>query len=144
MSIISPQEAKFTVEVDVAVIGSGACGLCAGIAAKQAGANTLILERDSTALGTTAMSTGLIPAAGTSFQSQVGIDDAPEIFAADICKKSGYRSDEDLVLALAKESAKTIEWLAIEQQVPLSLVDSFLYPGHTVKRMHGTPNRTGA
>ena len=144
MSIISPQEAEFTVEVDVAVIGSGACGLCAGIAAKQAGANTLILERDSTALGTTAMSTGLIPAAGTSFQNQVGIDDAPEIFAADICKKSGYRSDEDLVLALAKESAKTIEWLAIEQQVPLSLVDSFLYPGHTVKRMHGTPNRTGA
>jgi fumarate reductase flavoprotein subunit len=27
--------------------------------------------------------------------------------------------------------------------VPFSLVDSFLYPGHSVMRMHGTPNRTG-
>jgi fumarate reductase flavoprotein subunit len=28
--------------------------------------------------------------------------------------------------------------------VPLTLVDSFLYPGHSVKRMHGSPNRTGS
>jgi fumarate reductase flavoprotein subunit len=28
--------------------------------------------------------------------------------------------------------------------VPLSLVDSFLYPGHSVMRMHGSPNRTGS
>ena len=88
MSIISPQEAEFTVEVDVAVIGSGACGLCAGIAAHQAGAQTLILERDSTALGTTAMSTGLIPAAGTSFQNQVGNDNSPDTIPAEICNKS--------------------------------------------------------
>ena len=109
MSIISPQEAEFTVEVDVAVLGSGDGRLCAGTAAQQAGAQTLILERDSTALGTTAMSTGIIPAAGTSFQNQVGIDDSPENFTADICKQSGYRSDQDLVLEMANESATTIE-----------------------------------
>ena len=28
--------------------------------------------------------------------------------------------------------------------MPLTLVDSFLYPGHSVKRMHGSPNRTGS
>ena len=144
MSILSPEEADFMVEVDVGVVGAGACGLCAGLAAKQAGVNTLILERDSTALGTTAMSTGLIPAAGTSFQNEAGIDDSPELFTEDVCRKSGYRTDQNVVMTITKESAQTIEWLAREQQVPFSLVDSFLYPGHSVKRMHGTPNRTGA
>jgi len=37
-----------------------------------------------------------------------------------------------------------VEWLAGECGVALSLVDSFLYSGHSVKRMHGSPNRTGA
>ena len=72
MSILSKEEAEFNSAVEVAVIGAGACGLCAGIAAKQSGAETLILERDPSALGTTAMSTGLIPAAGTSFQAKAG------------------------------------------------------------------------
>ena len=42
--------------------------MCAGLAAAQAGAEVLILERDETALGTTAMLTGLIPAAGSALQ----------------------------------------------------------------------------
>jgi fumarate reductase flavoprotein subunit len=37
-----------------------------------------------------------------------------------------------------------VEWLADVHNVPLSLVDSFLYPGHAKMRMHGTPNRTGS
>ena len=144
MSILSSAEAEFNSSTDIAIVGAGACGLCAGIAAKQAGAEVLVLERDSTALGTTAMSTGLIPAAGTSFQQAHGISDSAELFAEDICKKTGYRTDESIVLDIARESAATVEWLASELLVPLSLVNSFLYPGHTVMRMHGTPNRTGA
>ena len=90
------------------------------------------------------MSTGLIPAAGTSLQRAAGIDDTPERFANDICAKTGFKTDENIALALARESAATIEWLVHEQQVSLSLVDSFLYPGHSAMRMHGTPNRTGS
>ena len=144
MPILSPSGADFSVEVDVAVIGAGACGMCAGLAARQAGAEVLVIERDPVPLGTTAMSTGLIPGAGTSFQDAAGITDTAEQFAHDVCAKTGFRTDEQVVLALARESAATIEWLAVDQQVPLSLVDSFLYPGHSVKRMHGTPNRTGS
>ena len=143
MSILNISEANFTFELDVAVIGAGACGLCAGLAAQAAGGEVLILERDPSALGTSAMSTGLIPAAGTSAQKEVGIIDSPENFARDICSKSKFRTDEALALALAQESAKTIEWLVNDCEVPLSLVDSFVYPGHSVMRMHGTPNRSG-
>ena len=144
VSILSLSAADFSLELDVAVIGAGACGLCAGLAARQAGAEVLIIERDPSPLGTTAMSTGLIPGAGTSFQQAAGIHDTAEQFAHDVCAKTGFRTDENIVLALARESAATIEWLVNDQKVPLSLVDSFLYPGHSVMRMHGTPNRTGS
>ena len=144
VTILARSEADFSLEIDIAIVGAGACGLCAGLAAAQAGAEVLILERDATALGTTAMSTGLIPGAGSSLQQAAGIADSPERFANDICAKTRFRTDKSIALALAGESAKTIDWLVDDQNVPLSLVDSFLYPGHTAMRMHGTPNRTGA
>ena len=144
MSILSVSEANFSFELDVVVIGAGACGLCAGLAAHESGAEVLILERDASALGTTAMSTGLIPGAGTSAQRAASITDSAVQFAQDICAKTNNRTDEKLALALAQESANTIEWLINTYGVPLTLVDTFLYPGHSIMRMHGTPNRSGA
>ena len=47
------------------VIGAGATGLTAALALRDKGSEVLVLERDSTPLGSTATSTGLIPAAGT-------------------------------------------------------------------------------
>jgi len=71
----------------------------------------------------------LIPASGTRLQSEKGIVDSPELFAADIVRKARGQTDEGIALALAQASARTIEWLIDDHQVPLSLVDSFLYPG---------------
>ena len=142
--ILQPGAARFTAHVPVLVVGGGGCGLTAALAAQEQGAQVLVLERDASALGTTAMSTGLIPGAGTRLQQAAGIEDSPELFAADIMKKTRGETDPDIALALARESAATVEWLVDTQQVPLSLVDSFLYPGHSVRRMHGSPNRTGA
>ncbi len=142
--ILQPGAARYSAHVPVLVVGGGGCGLTAALAAHEQGAEVLVLERDASALGTTAMSTGLIPGAGTRLQQAAGIADSPELFAADIMQKTRGQTDPDVALALARESAATVEWLIDAQQVPLSLVDSFLYPGHSVKRMHGSPNRTGA
>lgn len=144
MSILSPSEANFQGTVPVLIVGGGGCGLTAALAAHEQGAEVLVLERDPTALGTTAMSTGLIPGPGSRFQKAKGIDDTPELFAADIMAKTKGQTDPDMALHLAREGAPTVEWLADYAKVPLSLVDSFLYPGHSRMRMHGTPNRTGA
>ncbi|MCY4476839.1 MAG: FAD-dependent oxidoreductase [Gammaproteobacteria bacterium] len=144
MSVLPAKDARFEWNVPVAVVGAGGCGLCAGLAARQAGAEVLILERDAAPIGTTGMSTGLIPGAGTRMQRQKGIEDSAELFAGDMLAKARQQTDADVVLALARESARTVEWLADECGVALSLVDSFLYSGHSVMRLHGSPNRTGS
>jgi fumarate reductase flavoprotein subunit len=143
MGVLRPEQAQFVGTVPVVIIGGGGCGLTAALGAQGAGAEALVIERDATPLGTTSMSTGLIPGVGSKQQRARGIDDSPEIFAADIMKKSRGQTDADIALALARESGRTIDWLTDEHGVPLSLVDSFLYPGHSRLRMHGTPKRTG-
>jgi fumarate reductase flavoprotein subunit len=144
VSILPPAEADFAFETPVAIVGGGTCGLCAGLALRDAGVDALLLEQDRQPAGTTAMSTGLIPGAGSRFQRAAGISDSPAQFAADILAKTKGQTDAGIVESLAAASARTVEWLADAHGVPLSIVDSFRYPGHSAMRMHGTPNRTGA
>ena len=65
-------------KVPVVIVGAGACGLTAALAARDAGAEVLVLERDQSPCGSTALSSGFIPAAGTRYQRAAGIDDSPE------------------------------------------------------------------
>jgi flavocytochrome c len=134
---------NFEYSVPVVVIGAGACGLTAALAAKERGVEVLVLERDAKPSGSTALSTGLIPAAGTRFQKALGIDDSPELLAGDIWRKAKGQTDRKMVDAVARASGPTIEWLADRHGVQFKLVEGFLYPGHSVLRMHGTPHRTG-
>jgi fumarate reductase flavoprotein subunit len=144
MTILKPEQGRFDVSTQVAIVGAGGCGLTAALAACERGAEVLVLERDASAVGSTGMSTGLIPAADTRFQREKGIRDSPRLFADDILRKARHQTDEKIALTLAQESARTVEWLVDSHEVKLSLVDSFRYPGHSVWRMHGTPHRTGA
>ena len=141
--ILQSRDADYSASIDVLVIGAGACGYSAALAARDEGAEVVIIERDATPLGSTSMSTGLIPAANTRFQRQHGVVDTPEIFADDILRKADYETNAEIVLALSRESASTVEWLVDAHKIPLSLVTSFRYPGHSVLRVHGTPNRSG-
>ncbi len=144
MTEVSHDIPEFELSLDVVVIGAGACGLSAGIASAEAGATTLVIERDSTPLGSTAMSTGLIPAAGTQEQADLGIPDSWQRFLDDIMAKTKGRADQAVAERLAKESAHTVAWLRDHHGVPLTLVQGFLYSGHSHMRMYGTPNRTGS
>jgi fumarate reductase flavoprotein subunit len=135
--------AAFDMHFPAIVVGAGGTGLAAALALRDAGIDVLVLERDSTPLGSTAMSTGMIPAAGTPEQLVKGIGDSPALFLADILAKTKGRTGHEVAKRLADESAETVAWLRDRHGVPLALVDGFTYPGHSAKRMYGTPNRTG-
>jgi fumarate reductase flavoprotein subunit len=129
------------VKVQVVVVGAGACGLTAALAARDAGAEVLIIERDSSPSGSTALSSGFVPAAPTRFQR--GADSA-ELMAADIQKKNQGQADPKIVNAVCRASGPTIEWLADTHGIPFQLVEGFLYPGHSVERMHCVPEKAGS
>lgn len=134
----------FALSVPVVIVGAGGCGLSAALAVRDAGLDVLVLEGDPRVAGTTAMSTGLIPASGTAEQLALGIEDSPQRFQRDILKKTKGLTDAAIALHLAEELAETVEWLRDSHGVPLTLLDDFLYPGHSALRMYGTPNRTGS
>ncbi len=133
----------FNTHVPVLIVGAGAAGLCAALAAKEAGIDPVVVERDAVPSGSTALSAGLIPAAGTRFQRAKGIADSPAVFAADIQRKAKNEADPAVVEAVAQGAGPLVEWLAGQYGLPFDVVDNFNYPGHSAMRMHGLPSRTG-
>jgi fumarate reductase flavoprotein subunit len=144
MSVLPVEGAPFAAEAPVVIIGAGAAGLTAALAARAAGLDALVIERDPAPRGSTALSAGLIPAAGTRWQRAAGVEDGAPAFAADITAKAQGASDPALVETVSRAAGPALEWLADLHGLPIALVDDFRYPGHSVLRMHGLPSRSGA
>ena len=146
MSPVVERVAHFEAPVHtaVAIVGGGACGLTAALTLSQLGCECIILERDANPTGSTALSSGFVPAAGTQAQAAQGIKDSAELFAQDIQNKAHGRASATLVDAYSQAIAPAIDALAQHHGVPWQVLDTFLYPGHGVHRMHAVPEKTGA
>lgn len=83
----------------VVIVGAGACGLSAALHLKDVGVESLVLERDEVPAGSTALSSGFIPAAGTLAQKALGLEDTAEDFARDIQDKAHGLAAPHLVSA---------------------------------------------
>lgn len=133
------------VHVPVAIVGGGACGLTAALMLADAGVACVVLERDALSSGSTALSSGFIPAPGTRTQRAHGVrDDSAERFAADIQAKAHGRASPALVEAYAESIGPALDALQERHGLQWMLLDGFLYPGHSVHRMHALPQKTGA
>jgi fumarate reductase flavoprotein subunit len=132
-----------TMALPVVIVGGGSCGLTAGIAMRQAGFDCVVLERDATPTGSTALSSGFIPAAQTRLQKSLGIADSYELLIDDVMNKAHGRAPRPLVQAYAHAVTEAIDVLE-GKGLPFEIVDGFLYPGHRVLRMHTMPEKTGA
>ena len=141
--VVAAADVKFDTQVPLIIVGAGAAGLCAALAAKEVGIDAVVMERDDVPSGSTALSAGLIPAAGTRFQRAKGIADSPDLFAADIQRKAKGEVDRAVVETVAARAAPLVEWLSDRYGLPFEVVDNFNYPGHSAMRMHGLPSRTG-
>lgn len=145
MPILRVDRKTFSTHVPVLIVGAGACGTIAALAANERGVDVLILERDAKPTGSTSLSGGQIPAAGTKLQRAAGLlDDTPEILANDIINKAHGECDHEMAWLIARESGKTVDWLVDRHQMPLSCILDFQYPGHSRMHMHASPSRFGA
>ena len=130
-------------DIDILVIGAGACGLAAAIAGHDAGASVAIVEKRDQPGGNSSLSTGSIPGAGTRYQRAAGIEDSPASLVADLMRIAGDTDCPQLVQRLAEQSAPTVEWLVASVGVRLSLVTAYKHVGHSVARLHAPMSRRG-
>jgi fumarate reductase flavoprotein subunit len=143
MPEILPPPERWDVTTDVVIIGGGACGIISGLRAMETGAEVLVLERDALSTGSTALSSGFIPAPGTRFQSALGIQDSPEKFRSDIQAKAKDAAHPGIAETVTETIAVALEWLTDRHGLEWVVLDDFLYPGHSVHRMHAVPEKTG-
>ena len=143
MGIVHDASARFDTTASVVVIGAGGAGATAALAARNAGADVLVLDRDAAPSGATACSSGMVPAAGTAEQAARGIADSPQRFADDIQTKANGSAYAPLVKALTEASASVLEWLTKQYGIRFELVEG-VAPGHSLSRMHALADRGGA
>lgn len=132
-------------ETDVVVVGGGGAGLTAAgtIAAASSHLRVTVVEIDSSQPCNTAIASNFIPAADTRFQRAAGIEDSAQLFAADIMRKNGGRSDPVITRALCAHSADALHWLVDALGAHLELAPELKWLGHSAVRMHAHPSRGG-
>ncbi|MEH6797241.1 MAG: FAD-binding protein [Rhodococcus sp. (in: high G+C Gram-positive bacteria)] len=130
---------------DLVVAGAGG-GLVAALRAAQLGLDVLVVEASTHFKrgNNTAMSTAMIPGAGSRWQREAGIEDSPQQFLDDVLRKTKGSADLRLASTLADVSAPLVEWLADHVELPLTLVTDFAYPGHSQLRCHTVEGRHGS
>jgi succinate dehydrogenase/fumarate reductase flavoprotein subunit len=104
--------ARWDDEADVVVVGFGGAGACAAIAARDAGADVLVLERAGGGGGTTALSTGQIYlGGGTPIQERCGFSDSPEAMFTYLMASCGPGADEAKIRLFCDQSVAHYHWL---------------------------------
>ena len=129
--------------VPVVVVGAGGAGMMAAITAANCGYDVMLLEKSTRRGCNTEWSGGLVQAAGTRIQREAGVKDSPQQMFQDIMHKNGFRSDPDIVAAIAQRSKDIITVFVDEVGMQMHLDENVLYYGHTTHRMHATPTETG-
>ena len=129
--------------VDVVIVGAGACGMVAALAAIGNGATVLLLEKLDRVGGNSTLSTGSIPAAGSRFQKAAGIEDNPSLMVADLLAASGPHEAEDLLKNMAELSVELVHWLVDTHDIDLQIITDYKHVGHSVARLHAPGDRDG-
>ena len=142
---------EWDMEADVVVVGAGGTGLAAAVEAVRSGVSVLVLEASESAGGTTAMSGGVVQAAGTDEQKTIGKveGDTPEKHAEYYIRCGEGLVDEELVKAFTAAAPEAITWIK-EQGVEFDVIYGNCHvpyaedPGLLVDRIHSPKGGGGA
>src|SRR5262245_11553800 len=106
--------------VDVIVIGSGGTALTAAIAAADAGADVLVLEKSSRVGGTTAVSGGVVWIPNNDHLAEDGLEDSREDAIAYIRRiADGRAMDDTLIEVFVDHAPEVLRYL--EAKTPLRI-----------------------
>ena len=122
-------------DVDVLVIGSGAAGLSAALAARQAGAERiLVAEGEGIIGGSSRLSGGLMMGAATRYQKAQGIEDSPEALFHDYMTLNQWKVESAVVERLTQRAGAAVEWLG---DLGVEFYDQLVFGGdETLPRVH--------
>lgn len=135
---------------DVVVVGSGFAGLAAAYEAKKAGASVVVFEKMRTPGGNSIINGGIVAAAGSPLQTKLGIktkdglNDSPEVMAADMIREGLGLNHPDLVKLMAEESVRTVQWTIDELGVQYDQEKLVQEGGHSAPRSYRTHNSSGS
>lgn len=133
----------FDGEVDVAVVGGGACGVMTALRAGLDPDLVVAVFEKSTREGcNAAISSGSLAAGGTRFQAAAGIVDSPQQHADDILGQSGDEEWRPVVEALCAVAPDLVEWIA-DTGYPVEIGTDMPRAGMSVPRLHTDVGRLG-
>lgn len=99
-------------EIDVLVVGSGAAGLPAALAAVAEGARVMVAESEGVVGGAARLSAGMVMAAGSRLQHETGLDTDAELLYREYLLGNQYMIKPGIARRLADESGPAVDWLA--------------------------------
>ncbi|MBH76839.1 MAG: FAD-binding dehydrogenase [Dehalococcoidia bacterium] len=128
---------RWDLEVDVAVLGSGASATTAAILASDSGAEVALLERAEVVGGTTALSGGVLWIPNNHHMLEAGIEDSREDALAYLSSLSLGMMDDELVETLVDTGPEMLRYM--EENTPVSVHVFEGYPDYHPENPGGKP-----
>ncbi|MCL2126131.1 MAG: FAD-dependent oxidoreductase [Oscillospiraceae bacterium] len=125
-----------SIKADIAIMGSGLCGLSAAITAAQAGAKVVLFEKQKSPGGSSNFFNGIFAVESRWQREKFIMYTRDEAFQA-IMEYSHWKANTRLVRAIVDESATSIDWME-QQGVEISdVITNMPYAQHTYHYVKG-------
>lgn len=119
-------------EADVVVVGAGAAGLAAAIAAHETGASVAIIEKQDRLGGTSAISGGVVWIADNPWMQAAGIEDSADEALAYLRSLDHGEMDDDVLQSYVREGPAALRFLSDADAIKLSILPG--YPDYYLSR----------
>ena len=124
-------------ETDVLIIGAGAAGLAAALAAHSDGAKVAIIDKNDRLGGTAAISGGIVWMADNPHMKSAGLEDSAEDALAYFGSLDHGEMDADVLAAFVRDGPSALAFLEGANALRLSILDG--YPDYYLDRPGAKP-----
>jgi 3-oxosteroid 1-dehydrogenase len=120
------------IETDIVIVGAGAAGLSAALAAHDSGASVVIIEKGGQLGGTAAISGGVVWIADNPRMQAAGMEDSAEDALAYFQSLNHGEMDDDVLAGFVREGPAALAFLEDAGAIQLSILPG--YPDYYLDR----------